>query len=189
MKRFSLIAVVVILCSSVNLFAQTPEAVVKKFWKNYSLLNTDAFKYTTKDCVYIDGKKKYDNNYIRTGMQLQNDTIKAVLKDDVDGAIAAFTKTLELGGHKIRKSPKDFSPEEKRKFMVQMKITAKNFPNKFIIKQSENLHILSVKHSGETVTIRTDCSWEYVKAGKRDFVLTKNNGSYLIKEISVVKEK
>ena len=28
----------------------------------------------------------------------------------------------------------------------------------------------------------TDCSWGVVKAGKRDFVLVKNRGSYLIKE-------
>ena len=69
MKYFSLIAVAITLFSSVNLCAKTPEAVVKKFWKDYKLLKTDALKYTTKDCVYLDGKKKFDNNFIRTGIQ------------------------------------------------------------------------------------------------------------------------
>ena len=189
MKYFSLIAVAITLFSSVNLFAKTPEAVVKKFWKNYSLLKTDALKYTTKDCVYLDGKKKFDNNFIRTGIQLQNDIMDAALKNDVDKAISAHIKSLELSGYKIKKSLKDLSPEEKQKFMTQMKKIAQDFPNKFLIEKSENLHILSVKHSGETVTVHTDCSWEYVKAGKRDFVLIKNKGSYLIKELRIIKEK
>ena len=189
MKYFSLIAVAITLFSSVNLFAKTPEAVVKKFWKNYSLLKTDALKYTTKDCVYLDGKKKFDNNFIRTGIQLQNDIMDAALKNDVDKAISAHIKSIELSGYKIKKSLKDLSPEEKQKFMTQMKKIAQDFPNKFVIKKIKNLHILSVKHSGETVTVHTDCSWEYVKAGKRDFVLIKNKGSYLIKELRIIKEK